>query len=65
MKEYRRYISADEVQIEHLVAHYNCSKATVSRALSFKQNSMLARSIRTYAVNFLGCKLTDNLNLFL
>lgn len=65
MVNFRHYISADEVQTEHLTTHFNCSKKTVSRALNFEVHSLLARSIRTYAVNFLGCKLTDNLSQFL
>ena len=65
MVNFRHYISADEVQTEHLTMHFNCSKKTVLRALNFEAHSLLARSIRAYAVNFLGCKLTDNLNQFL
>lgn len=65
MLKYNRYIESDEVRSEHLRAHFNCSQPTVSAALHFKRNSMLARSIRVYAVNFLGCRIVDNLNLFI
>lgn len=65
METFKNYIKADEVQLKHLMAHFNCSQPTCSRALNFKSGSLMARSIRTYAVNFLGCQLTDNLNKFL
>lgn len=65
METFKNFIKADEVQKKHLVDHYHCSVRTIERALYFKSYSLMARSIRTYAVNFLGCQLTDNLNKFL
>lgn len=59
------YIEADEVQRGHLKTHFNVAASTVLRALNYQNNSTLARSIRTYAVNFLGCRLNDNLSLYL
>ena len=59
MKESAKWIDADEVQRAVLREKCNCSADTVNKALAFKRNGPVARAVRTYAVNFLGCLIYD------
>lgn len=60
-----RYIAADTIQRESLEEKFNCSRETVNKALLFKRDGPKSRAIRTYAVNFLGCLIKDNLDKYL
>lgn len=60
-----RYIAADTIQREALEVRFNCSRETVNKALLFRRDGPKSRAIRTYAVNFLGCLIKDNLDKYL
>ena len=59
------HIRADMVQRQALCEKFNCCPDTVTKALSYKRNGTKSRAIRTYAVNFLGCILEDDLKKYL
>lgn len=61
----QKRIIADEVTKEVLCEKFSCTKDTVNKALSFRRDGSKSRSIRTYAVNFLGCYLEDNVSKYL
>lgn len=44
-------------QRKQIERHCNCDKATVSRALTFKNNGKKSREVRAYAVNILKCQV--------
>lgn len=60
-----RWIEADEVQRNVLQERFNCARDTVNKALLFQRHGPKSRSIRTFAVNFLGCLIRDNINRYL
>lgn len=60
-----RWIAADTVQRTALEEKFNCSRETVNKALLFRRDGPKSRAIRTYAVNFLGCLIKDNLDRYL
>lgn len=60
-----RWIAADSVQRDVLQEHFSCSRETVNKALLFKRGGTKSRAIRTYAVNFLGCLIKDNVDRYL
>jgi hypothetical protein len=53
MKERRVYSKRGDV--EKLMERFQCGHSAVSMALSFQRDSVKARAIRSYAVNFLKC----------
>lgn len=65
MREPAKWIVADEVQRDVLQKQFNCARDTINKALLFRRNGPLSRAIRTYAVNFLGCLIYDNLERYL
>lgn len=64
-REPHKWIVADEVQRQVLVEHFGCAYDTVNKALLFRRNGPISRAVRTYAVNFLGCLICDNLERYL
>lgn len=60
-----RWIAADSVQRDVLQEKFSCSRETVNKALLFQRHGSKARAIRTYAINYLGCLLKDNLDKYL
>lgn len=65
MKERVKWIAADEVQRDILQEHFKCARDTINKALLFRRNGPLSRAVRTYAVNFLGCLIYDDLGRYL
>ena len=47
--------SASDKQV--LAEEFNAKRSLISKALHFSANSMVARKMRCYAINQLGCKV--------
>lgn len=51
----RKFVYAIAKDRIALLEKFKCDQSNISRALSFKTSSLLARKIRSYAVNVLDC----------
>lgn len=54
-KDKEKKVYAKKGDVILLKSKFNCSNTAVSRALNFRVNSAQARTIRSYAINFLKC----------
>lgn len=55
-----RYVEAPQDVRQLLQMKYRVSMSTVCRALNFRCTGPVAREIRVYAVNQLGCKIFED-----
>lgn len=50
-----RRVLATPAQYKFLIDHFKCSTSMVYHSLKFEKNGILARRIRSYAINTLKC----------
>ena len=62
MSPNRNHISASSSQRKQLADAFGVHLRTVYKSLNFQSNSLMARKIRSYAVNKLGCPVNMNRN---
>ena len=55
MEDSFRRILATPKQCKEIERHFKCSQSLVYDALKYKKNGLLARKIRSYAINILKC----------
>ena len=50
-------VLATPQQRKEIAKHIKCTQAAITLSLRFKRNGLLARKIRSYAINILKCQV--------